>query len=198
MLTLRGRCRKAAQGGCLGRSGPTRRCTVTEPLPSWNPGPARTAIVDFVQATLAAGVPVEERVSVFDNDGTLWCEKPMPIQLDFILRRLEQMAELDPNLRTRQPWRAAFEHDYGWLSMVLAQHYAGNDTDVATLAAGVLAAFADITVENFEEQADTFLRGTAHPTLGRGYLACSYAPMIELITYLAANGFSSYIASGGG
>src|SRR5215217_462457 len=150
MLTLRGRCRKAAQGGCLGRSGPTRRCTVTEPLPSWNPGPARTAIVDFVQATLAAGVPVEERVSVFDNDGTLWCEKPMPIQLDFILRRLVEMAEADPPLRERQPWQAAYERDYRWLSAVMAEHYAGDETNVKVLAAGVLVAYEGISVEDFE------------------------------------------------
>ena len=80
-------------------------------------------------------VPVEERVAVFDNDGTLWCEKPMPIQLDFILRRLVAMAEADPELRERQPWQAAYERDYGWFGKLMAEHYAGDDTNVRTLAA---------------------------------------------------------------
>jgi hypothetical protein len=84
-------------------------------LASWNDTAAKQAIVEFVQRTVSDAVPVEERVAVFDNDGTLWCEKPMPIQLDFILRRLHEMAEADPELRDRQPWKAAYEHDYGWL-----------------------------------------------------------------------------------
>ena len=82
-------------------------------LPSWNDGAAKKAIVEFVE-NAAGAVPVEERVAVFDNDGTLWCEKPMPIQADFILRRLYEMADGDPALRDRQPWKAAYEHDYAW------------------------------------------------------------------------------------
>jgi phosphoglycolate phosphatase-like HAD superfamily hydrolase len=143
-------------------------------------------------------VPVEERVAVFDNDGTLWCEKPMPIQLDFILRRLVEMAETDAALRERHPWKAAYERDYGWLGALMAEHYAGDDTNVRILAAGILAAYDGISVEDFEAKSDAFLRSAQHPTLGRGYLECAYAPMIELLAYLAANGFSNYIASGGG
>ena len=75
----------------------------TEALASWKPGAARAAVEEFVKRTVSAGVPVEERVAVFDNDGTLWCEKPMPIQADFILRRLLEMAQADPELRDRQP-----------------------------------------------------------------------------------------------
>jgi haloacid dehalogenase-like hydrolase len=82
--------------------------------------------------------------------------------------------------------------------MVLAERYAGDDTNVRTLLGGVLAAFGGITVEDFEAQSDTFLRTTEHPTLGRSYLKCAYAPMIELLAYLEVNGFSNYIASGGG
>jgi hypothetical protein len=137
-------------------------------------------------------------VAVFDNDGTLWCEKPMPIQLDFILRRLAVMADQDPGLRERQPWQAAYTRDYGWLGGVIASHYHGDDRELPVLAAGVLQAFAGISVEDFEAQADQFLRGTQHPTLGRPYLACGYAPMVELLGYLDANGFANYIASGGG
>jgi phosphoserine phosphatase len=146
----------------------------------------------------AAGVPTEERIAVFDNDGTLWCEKPLPIQADFILRRLHEMAEADPELRDRQPWKAAYERDYGWLGAALTEHYAGDDTKVHTLARGVLAAHSGISVDDFEQQADSFLRTARHPTLDRSYLACVYAPMVELLQYLEANGFSNYIASGGG
>ena len=85
-------------------------------LSSWREGPAKRAVVDFVRRTCGengvAAVPPEERVAVFDNDGTLWCEKPMPIQLDFILRRLVEMAAADPSLRDRQPWKAASVRDY--------------------------------------------------------------------------------------
>jgi phosphoglycolate phosphatase-like HAD superfamily hydrolase len=170
----------------------------TEVLTSWNPGAARQAVVDFVERTVSAGVPVEERVAVFDNDGTLWCEKPMPIQLNFILRRLYEMAQADPQLRDRQPWKAAYTRDYAWLGKVIAEHYAGDDTNLPALASGILAAFEGITVEEFEAKSDAFLRTAQHPTLGRGYLECAYAPMVELLGYLEANGFSSYIASGGG
>jgi phosphoserine phosphatase len=103
-----------------------------------------------------------------------------------------------PELRTRQPWQAAYTRDYGWLGQVVDRHYQGDDRELPVLAAGVLQAFAGISVEDFEAQADTFLRGTQHPTLGRGYLACSYRPMVELLGYLEANGFGNYIASGGG
>jgi phosphoglycolate phosphatase-like HAD superfamily hydrolase len=167
-------------------------------LASWTDGAARRAIVEFVERTVSDGVPVDERVAVFDNDGTLWCEKPTPIQADFVLRRLYEMADADPQLRDRQPWKAAYERDYGWLGAVLAEHYAGDDTNVRTLLAGVLAAHSGISVDDFEAQAESFLRTARHPTLSRGYLECAYAPMVELLGYLGANGFSNYIASGGG
>jgi phosphoserine phosphatase len=171
-------------------------------LPGWRDGPAKQAIVEFVTRVCGGDgskpVPVAERLAVFGNDGTLWCEKPMPIQLDFILRRLGEMAEADPALRGRQPWKAAHERDYGWLSAVMQEHYAGDETKVRVLGAGILAAYDGISVEDFEARADRFLRSGQHPTLGRGYLECAYAPMVELLAYLAANGFSNYIASGGG
>ena len=167
-------------------------------LATWNDGAARQAIVEFVERTVSDAVPVEERVAVFDNDGTLWCEKPMPIQLDFILRRLVEMAEAKPELRNRQPWKAAYERDYGWFGQALAEHYAGDDTNVRTLAGGILAAYEGNSVEDFEAQSDAFLRSTQHPTLGRGYLETGYAPMVDLLDYLETNEFSNYIASGGG
>jgi phosphoserine phosphatase len=149
-------------------------------------------------AEQAASVPAEERVAVFDNDGTLWCEKPMPIQADFILRRLFEMAEADPELRERQPWKAAYGHDNAWLGAVIAEHYAGDDSNVKTLLGGILSAFAGVSVDEFEAQSDAFLRSAQHPTLDRGYLECAYAPMLDLLAFLEANGFTNYIASGGG
>lgn len=173
-----------------------------DPLTTWKDGPSKAAIVDFVRRVCgergSPAVPVEERVAVFDNDGTLWCEKPMPIQLDFILRRLVEMADARPELRERQPWKAAYERDYGWLSAVMVEHYAGDDTNVRTLAGGILAAYEGVSVEDFEERANAFLRNAQHPMLGHSYLECAYAPMVELLGYLAGNGFSNYIASGGG
>ncbi len=174
---------------------------MTGPLTSWRDGAAKQAVFDFVSRACGQGqdsVPVEERVAVFDNDGTLWCEKPVPIQADFILRRLAEMAEADPELRERQPWKGAYERDYGWLTRTMIEHYAGDDSNVRILLGGVLAAHSGISVDEFEAKADSFLRTTEHPTLGRGYLQCAYAPMVELLGYLKANGFSNYIASGGG
>lgn len=175
---------------------------MTDPLSTWRDGAVKDAILDYVDQACAEGspgwVPVEERVAVFDNDGTLWCEKPMPIQLDFILRRLAEMAEADSSLRDRQPWKAAHERDYGWLAQVMTEHYAGDDANVKTLGAGVVAAFANITVDQFEEDSAAFLREARHPTLDLSYLECAYAPMVELLAYLRMNGFTNYIASGGG
>jgi phosphoserine phosphatase len=170
---------------------------VADSLPSWRDGSTKRAIVAFVETTVR-DVPPEERVAVFDNDGTLWVEKPLPIQADFILRRLYEMAEADPTLREKQPWKAAHERDYAWLGKVMEDHYNGDDTNVRVLLGGVLAAHAGISVDDFEKQADSFLHSASHPTLGRGYIDSAYAPMVELLRYLESNGFSNYIASGGG
>jgi phosphoglycolate phosphatase-like HAD superfamily hydrolase len=167
-------------------------------LSSWRDGDAKRSVTEFVDQTCEHDVPVEERVAVFDNDGTLWCEKPMPIQLDFILRRLGEMAVAQPELRKRQPWKAVSDGDLGWFGAVMAEHYAGDDTNVGTLAQGILEAFAGLSVDEFETQSNDFLRSAQHPTLGRPYLHCGYAPMVELLAYLTANGFTTYIASGGG
>src|SRR3982750_4592433 len=104
-------------------------------LSKWRDGIARKTIVEFVDQTIADAVPVEERIAVFDNDGTLWCEKPMPIQLDFILRRLVEMADADPSLRDQQPWQAACERDAAWLTSAVTDHYAGDDRKAKILMA---------------------------------------------------------------
>ena len=170
-------------------------------LRTWRDTDSRRAIVDFVERVTTAGGPdfvaPADRIAVFDNDGTLWCEKPMPIELGFLLRRFAEMAEQDEGLRTRQPWRAAHERDFAWLGEAMTKHYHGDDSDVRTLMAAILQAFADHDVERYCAAAEAYLRGGAHPTLERGLLQCAYAPMIELLDYLAANGFTNYIASGG-
>jgi phosphoserine phosphatase len=101
-------------------------------------------------------------------------------------------------LRDRQPWKAAYEEDHVWFVTVMMDHYAGDDRNAKTLAGGVLAAYAGVSVEEFEGRADRFLRAAQHPTLVRGYLECAYAPMVELLALLAANGFTNYVVSGGG
>ena len=172
-----------------------------ELLTAWRDTSTRSAIVAFVDRVTEEGgagyVPPSERVATFDNDGTLWCEKPMPIELGFILKRLAEMAEADESLRGKQPWKAARERDYQWLGDVITKHYHGDDGDVKVLMAGIVQAFAGVSVEQYAAAADAFIREGTHPTLGRTFHACGYAPMIELLAYLEANGFTNYIASGG-
>jgi phosphoserine phosphatase len=167
-----------------------------ETLGSWRDGAAKQAVVDFVE-DVSRSIPEEERVAVFDNDGTLWCEKPMPIELGFVLERLAEMADSDPALRVRQPWKAAHEQDHAWLSKVVTKHYAGDDTDLQVLLGGILQAFAGWSVEEYAAAAEAFLDRGQHPSLGRSFRDCGYRPMVELLGYLEANGFTSYIASAG-
>ena len=132
---------------------------MTDPLPSWNETGTRQAIVQFVEAVTGADregyVPPEERVAVFDNDGTLWCEKPMPIELGFILQRLAAMAEQDPALHGSQPWKAAYDKDYGWLGEVITKHYHGDDSELKVLLGGILQAFAGMDVEAYHSSPPT-------------------------------------------
>ena len=165
-------------------------------LSSWNDTATREAIVAFAEGA-AQTVPPEERVAVFDNDGTLWSEKPMPIELGFILERLAVMAEKDGSLADKQPWKAAHEKDYAWLGGVIDKHYAGDDSDVKVLIGGILQAFAGQTVEEYVDAAAAFLDVAPHPSLGRRLRDTGYAPMVELLRYLEVHGFTCFIASGG-
>ncbi|WP_448141614.1 HAD family hydrolase [Stenotrophomonas bentonitica] len=171
-------------------------------LKSWNAGPTRQAIIAFVtRVTLEDGpdyVPPAARIAVFDNDGCLWCEKPMPIQADFLMRRIAEQAEADPSLRDRQPWKAVHDRDQAWLGDVITKHYEGDDTTLKEMAAGLLSAYVDDDVEVFARKAEHFLRTAQNPLLKRPYLKTAYAPMRELLNYLEANGFTNYIVSGGG
>lgn len=170
-------------------------------LASWNDGPTKAAIMDYVYRVTKVGsrdyVPPEARTAVFDNDGTLWCEKPLPIELVFVLKRLSDMALHDAVLRGRQPWKSAYNKDYGWLGAAITKHYLGDDSDVKVLVNGILRAFEGMEIEAYETAANAFLHNARHPTLGRCFYECGYQPMIELLRYLEANGFTNYIASGG-
>jgi phosphoglycolate phosphatase-like HAD superfamily hydrolase len=171
-------------------------------LASWTDGPTKSAIVDFVGRVTTEGGPdyveQQERVAVFDNDGTLWCEKPMYIQLDFLIRRFAEQAKADPSLRERQPYKAAAEDDLKWFGEAVTKHYKGDDTDVKPLVGAILTAHHEITVEEHRSRVESFFAEAKHPTLGRPYTSCGYRPMIELLRYLEANGFTCYIVSGGG
>jgi phosphoserine phosphatase len=170
-------------------------------LALWNDTPTRRAIVDFVQTVSTEGSPgfvaPAERVAVFDNDGTLWSEKPVPIQLDFTLFRMAEQAGQDPSLAERQPYRAAVGRDFRWLDQAIVKHYHGDDADLGLLMGAVESAFEGMEVEAFGAEVMEWLNTASHPVLRRQYLACGFAPMVELLRYLEANGFSTYIASGG-
>jgi phosphoserine phosphatase len=175
---------------------------MTDHLPSWNDTPTRQAILDFVAEVTdparATYVPPVERIAVFDNDGTLWCEKPMYIQLDHILRKLAAAAERDPALRMRQPWQAAYAQDFAWFGDVMTRHYQGDDSALHQVLAGILALSDGRRVEEVEAEAREFVANVRHPTLGFAYWDCIYPPMVELLRYLEANDFTNYIVSGGG
>ncbi len=166
-------------------------------LESWNDGPTKSAIVDFVGLARTEFAPAE-RVAVFDNDGTLWCEKPAYIQLDFLVRRLAEQAAADPALAARQPYTAAAAGDLGWFGDAVTKHYNGDDSALKVLAGGILSAYAGLTVEEHADRIKAFFAEAQHPTLDRPYTACGYLPMIDLLRYLEANGFTCYIVSGGG
>jgi phosphoglycolate phosphatase-like HAD superfamily hydrolase len=170
-------------------------------LAAWKDGQTKSAIVDFVCRVTAEGpdfVAPEERVAVFDNDGTLWCEKPMYIQLDFIIRRLAEKVAADASLKEQQPYRAASGGDLQWFGAAITKHYQGDDSDLKVLSGGIMSLHASMKVEEHAALVSKFYSDANHPTLGRSYLKCTYAPMVELLRYLEANGFTCYIVSGGG
>ena len=174
---------------------------MTNQLESWLDGSSKQTIENFVKRVSTSSSPdfvaPVARVAVFDNDGTLWCEKPMPVELGFILQRLSAMALEDASLRDRQPWKAAYEKDYAWLGGVITKHYHGDDSEVKVLIGGILKAFGGMSVDAYQSSAETFLHKAQHPTLGRRFRDGAYGPMIELLRYLEAHGFTNYIASGG-
>ena len=171
-------------------------------LASWTDGTTKSAIVDFVGRVTAEGGPdyvaPEARIATFDNDGTLWCEKPMYIQLDFIVRRLSEKAAADASLAEQEPYKAAIAGDLQWFGGAITKHYQGDDSDLKVLSGAVMSLHASMTVEEHAALVNAFFAKAQHPTLGRPYLTCTYVPVVELLRYLEAHGFTCYIVSGGG
>jgi phosphoserine phosphatase len=164
-----------------------------ERLASWRDGPTKSAILDFVRSVTQPGdsfVPPPERIATFDNDGTLWCEKPMYVQADFVMRRWKEMIQAKPELAEEQPYKALAAGDREWL-MDLYAH-------VPELIKGVTEAYQGITVEAFEMAVNDFFKAGRHPTLGVPYTEVAYRPMCELLGFLEANDFTVYICSAGG
>ncbi len=170
-------------------------------MDSWQHGPTKSAVLDFVGRVTTKGadyVAPEARIAVFDNDGTLWCEKPAYVQLDFLVRRLAEQAAADPSLSTKQPYAAAAAGNLGWFGDAVTKHYSGDDSGLKLLTEGIFSAYQGLSVEQHAEKVKEFFAAAKHPTLNRAYTACGYAPMVELLRYLEANGFTNYIVSGGG
>lgn len=170
-----------------------------DPLPSWRDGATRQAVLDFVAAVTSGPdrVPEPERVAVFDNDGTLWSEKPMPTQLHFVVQQWAAAAAADPSLADRQPYRAAVTGDFSWLAGAVDQHYAGDDSDLKVLIGALVGTTANVSVEEYAEAVARFYRDARHPVLDVPYAATVYQPMVELLRHLEASGFTCYVVSGG-
>lgn len=164
----------------------------TDPLASWNPGPVKQSIVGFVQAVTRAGgsnyVPPAERIAVFDNDGTLWAEQPIYFQLAFALDRVKALAPQHPEWKEQQSFKAVLEGDHQALA---AQGEKG-------LVQIVEVTHAGMTTDDFATTVAEWMKTARHPGLNRGYDSLVYKPMLELLDYLRANGFKTFIVSGGG
>lgn len=163
-----------------------------DPLPSWNEGPTKASIVDFVQRVTQEGsadlVPVEERVAVFDNDGTLWSEQPIYFQLAFALDRVKQLAPSHPEWREKEPFASILKGDP-------RAALAGGKQAILKLAA---ATHSGMTTDEFNQAVADWLVTARHPKTGRLYTEMTYQPMLELLAHLRTNGFKTYIVSGGG
>lgn len=174
---------------------------MTEYLSSWSDTPTRRSVIDFVQRVTDPAsesyVAPRDRVAVFDNDGTLWCEKPLA-QGVFIVERLAEMARDDTSLHQTQPWKAIVEGNVAWVDDAVTKHYHGDDSDAQLLAAAIGRAFGDLDVEEFARTVADFLAAAVHPVYQRPYTELGFVPMIELLRHLDANEFTSYIVSGGG
>ncbi|MGO8976294.1 MAG: HAD family hydrolase [Beijerinckiaceae bacterium] len=161
-------------------------------LPSWNDGATKRAILNFVAAVTREGspdyVPPAERIATFDNDGTLWVEHPMHTQLAFALDRVKALAPLHPEWKNMQPFKAALEGDMKTLA----------ESGEHGMAELVMATHAGMTTEEFEKIVTDWFATARHPRFKRPYTELSYQPMIELLSYLRANGFKTFIVSGGG
>jgi phosphoglycolate phosphatase-like HAD superfamily hydrolase len=170
----------------------TARAQAADPLPSWNEGAVKQSIRDFVaRATEEGGpdfVPVPQRIATFDNDGTLWAEQPVYFQAAFIHDRIVAMSDQHPEWKTQQPYKAVLENDRAALAAIGEQG----------LADLVAATHGGMTTQEFADVVADWLKTARHPRFDVPYTELAYAPMLELLDYLRANGFKTFIVSGGG
>ncbi|MGB9118808.1 HAD family hydrolase [Bradyrhizobium sp.] len=182
----------AFSGALFSASAFAQTTAAADPLPSWNDGAATQAILSFVAAVTGEGspdfIPPAQRIATFDNDGTLWVEQPIPVQLTFALDRMKAMAPLHPEWKYTQPFKAALEGDMKTLA-------ASGDHGLAEL---VMATHTGMTTEQFEKIVTDWLSKARDARWKRPYTDLAYQPMIELLVYLRANGFKTFIVSGGG
>ncbi|MDR7039716.1 phosphoserine phosphatase [Methylobacterium sp. BE186] len=163
-----------------------------DPLPSWNDGPAKRAIVAFVTDVTREGspdfIPSPERIATFDNDGTLWIEQPIYVQFAFALARVRELAPLHPDWKDRQPFKAVLDRDMEALA-------AAGEQGAAEIVA---ATHAGMTPEAFRQIVRDWLATARHPRFDRPYEELVYQPMLEVLAYMRAHGFKTFIVSGGG
>jgi hypothetical protein len=161
-------------------------------LPSWNDGPAKSSITTFVRRVTAQGspdfVPVEQRIATFDNDGTLWVEHPMYTQLAFALDRVKAMAPMHPEWKDKQPFKAVLEGDMKTLA----------ESGERGLVEIIMVTHAGMTTAEFAKIVTDWIAAARHPRFKRPYTELIYQPMLELLAYLRANDFKTFIVSGGG
>jgi len=164
----------------------------TDPLPSWNDTSPKQTIISFMQRVTQEGspdfVPVDQRIATFDNDGTLWVEQPMYTQLAFVIARVHALAPKHPAWKTTQPFKGVLEGD------MKAVEATGEKGLVQLMA----ATHAGMSVDDFQKIVSDWLATAQHPRFKRLYTECVYQPMLELLAYFRANGFKTYIVSGGG
>jgi len=182
----------ALAAGCALLAGCAAPVRAADPLPSWNDGPARQSIVAFVEKVTREGatgyVPTAERIAVFDNDGTLWSEQPVYVQLAFALDRVRALAPQHPEWKTQEPFASLLKGD-------VANALAGGEQAIARI---IMATHAGMTTGEFATVVQDWLATARHPVTGRPYTGMVYQPMLEVLAYLRANGFKTYIVSGGG
>ena len=163
-----------------------------DPLPSWNDGPSKQAIINFVKETTYSGsesfIPAKERIVVFDNDGTLWSEQPMYFQFIFAIDRIKQMAPQHPEWNEIQPFIAVLENDMETVKK----------SGIEGLLTLTMATHSGMSIEEFEKIVKEWINTAQHPKTGKLYREMVFQPMLEVLDYLRATGFKTYIVSGGG
>ena len=181
-----------ALSACAPQSEPQASSAAVDPLPSWNDGATKQSIIDFVTAVIEEGGPnyvaPAERIATFDNDGTLWAEQPAYFQLLFAIDRVKALAPEHPGWKTKQPFKAVLDGDMKALAAA-GEH---------GLLEIMMASHAGMTTVEFEAIVKDWIATSKHPATGRPFTEMVYQPMLELLDYLRANGFKTFIVSGGG